>query len=137
MRCSRTGGRERRRFRHDDDGHSAASLRASCQHRSRREGRLGIPALHITQRYTDNEYEMAKDSMNVGEELWPRRRIRSDAKHFEMVPPGESIHELGTCRMGDDPKTSVLNKFNQAHDVRICLSWMAARSFPGVRRTPR
>jgi choline dehydrogenase-like flavoprotein len=35
-----------------------------------------------------------------------------------MVPPGESIHELGTCRMGDDPKKSVLNKFNQAHDVK-------------------
>ena len=27
------------------------------------------------------------------------------------------IHEMGTCRMGDDPKKSVLNKFNQAHDV--------------------
>jgi choline dehydrogenase-like flavoprotein len=35
-----------------------------------------------------------------------------------MVPPGESIHELGTCRMGANPKTSVLNGFNQAHDVK-------------------
>ena len=35
-----------------------------------------------------------------------------------MVPPGESIHELGTCRMGADPKTSVLNEFNQSHDVK-------------------
>ena len=31
---------------------------------------------------------------------------------------GESIHELGTCRMGRDPKTSVLNRFNQSHDVK-------------------
>ena len=35
-----------------------------------------------------------------------------------MAPPGESIHELGTCRMGADPKKSVLNRFNQAHDVK-------------------
>ena len=35
-----------------------------------------------------------------------------------MVPPGESIHELGACRMGADPKTSVLNRYNQSHDVK-------------------
>ena len=40
------------------------------------------------------------------------------ARHAQMVPPGESIHELGTCRMGSDPKKSVLNQCNQAHDVK-------------------
>jgi choline dehydrogenase-like flavoprotein len=35
-----------------------------------------------------------------------------------MFPPGYSIHELGTCRMGDNPKTSVLNKWNQSHDIK-------------------
>jgi choline dehydrogenase-like flavoprotein len=35
-----------------------------------------------------------------------------------MFPPGYSIHELGTCRMADNPKTSVLNKWNQSHDIR-------------------
>jgi len=78
----------------------------------------GIPALNISQRYTDNEFEMAKDSMNVAEEICRNAGFEIVAKHHQMVPPGESIHELGTCRMGSDPKTSVLNKFNQAHDVR-------------------
>jgi len=34
--------------------------------------------------------------------------------------PGKeySIHELGTCRMGDNPRTSVLNKWNQSHDIK-------------------
>jgi choline dehydrogenase-like flavoprotein len=40
------------------------------------------------------------------------------AAHDQMFPPGYSIHELGTCRMGDNPKTSVLNKWNQSHDVK-------------------
>jgi len=31
--------------------------------------------------------------------------------------PGNTIHEMGTARMGNDPKTSVLNKFNQCHDA--------------------
>ncbi|MBK7601956.1 MAG: hypothetical protein IPJ07_26910 [Acidobacteria bacterium] len=37
-----------------------------------------------------------------------------------LIPsaPGHSIHEVGTARMGNDPRTSVLNKWNQAHDVK-------------------
>lgn len=78
----------------------------------------GIPVLHIQQKYTDNEYNMAKDSMHVAEELCRDAGFEILAKHAQMAPPGESIHELGTCRMGDNPKTSVLNKWNQAHDVK-------------------
>jgi choline dehydrogenase-like flavoprotein len=36
----------------------------------------------------------------------------------DTLPPGWSIHEAGTARMGNDPKTSALNKFSQCHDVR-------------------
>ena len=39
-------------------------------------------------------------------------------KNEKMFPPGHSIHELGTCRMGENPKTSVLNKWNQSHDIK-------------------
>jgi choline dehydrogenase-like flavoprotein len=78
----------------------------------------GIPSVHITHRYTDNEFAMAKDSMNVAEELCKGAGFEVIAKHSQMVPPGESIHELGGCRMGNDPKKSVLNSFNQCHDVK-------------------
>ena len=78
----------------------------------------GIPALHITHRYTDNEQAMAKDSMEMAEQMCRGAGFEILAKHSEMVPPGESIHELGTCRMGSNPKTSVLNGYNQAHDVK-------------------
>lgn len=78
----------------------------------------GIPCLHITHTYSQNEYEMAKDSMNVAEELCRSAGFEILVKHSQMVPPGESIHELGTCRMGADPKKSVLNKWNQTHDIK-------------------
>ncbi len=78
----------------------------------------GIPVLHIQHRYSENEFEMAKDSMNVGAELCHDAGFEVLAKHWEMVPPGESIHELGTCRMGTDKKTSILNGHNQTHDIK-------------------
>ena len=34
-----------------------------------------------------------------------------------LAPPGTAFHEVGTARMGNDPKTSVLNRFNQSWDV--------------------
>ena len=78
----------------------------------------GIPALHIQQKYTDNEFEIAKDAMNTLDELCRAAHFEVLAKHSQMVPPGESIHELGTCRMGADPKKSVLNRWNQSHDIK-------------------
>jgi choline dehydrogenase-like flavoprotein len=78
----------------------------------------GIPALHIQCKYGDNEAKMAKHAMNTFEELCRAAGMETLAKHDRPNPPGYSIHELGTCRMGDDPKTSVLNKWNQSHDIK-------------------
>jgi choline dehydrogenase-like flavoprotein len=78
----------------------------------------GIPALHIRHKYTDNEHAMVRNAMNTAEELCHGAGFQVIAKHSQMVPPGESIHELGSCRMGADPKTSVLNRHNQTHDVK-------------------
>ena len=76
----------------------------------------GIPVLHIETKYTDNEFNMAKDAMKVGVELSEAAGFEVLAKNDQPSPPGYSIHEVGTCRMGDDPKRSVLNKWNQSHD---------------------
>jgi choline dehydrogenase-like flavoprotein len=78
----------------------------------------GIPALHIEHRYTENERAMARDARQMAEALCRKAGFEVLTSHAQMVPPGESIHELGACRMGNDARRSVLNAYNQAHDVR-------------------
>jgi choline dehydrogenase-like flavoprotein len=78
----------------------------------------GVPALHIETKYTDNEFNMARDCVDTAIAMAESAGFEVLSKNYEPNPPGYSIHELGTCRMGDDPKTSVLNKWNQSHDIR-------------------
>ena len=78
----------------------------------------GIPALHIETKYTDNEHNMAKDAVDTCVALAADSGFEVLSKNTEPNPPGYSIHEVGTCRMGDDPKHSVLNKWNQSHDIK-------------------
>jgi choline dehydrogenase-like flavoprotein len=76
----------------------------------------GIPVLHVETKYTDNEYNMAKDAVETGCEVAEAAGFEVLSKNTVPNPPGYSIHEVGTCRMGDDPKRSVLNKWCQSHD---------------------
>jgi choline dehydrogenase-like flavoprotein len=78
----------------------------------------GIPALHVEVKDSDNEFNMAKDAANTFEELFKAAGWELVSKTDKFHPPGYSIHEVGTARMGDNPKTSVLNKWNQSHDVK-------------------
>jgi choline dehydrogenase-like flavoprotein len=76
----------------------------------------GIPVLHVETKYTDNEFNMAKDAVEVGSAVAEAAGFEVLSKNTVPNPPGYSIHEVGTCRMGDDPKRSVLNKWCQSHD---------------------
>lgn len=77
-----------------------------------------IPVLHIDTKYTDNEFNMARDAVDTSVALAEAAGFEVLTTNYDPNPPGYSIHELGTCRMGDDPKTSVLNKWCQSHDLQ-------------------
>jgi len=79
----------------------------------------GIPALHIEMAWSDNEHEMVKDMGDAAEEMLRAAGAKDiTVRRVTDAPPGFSIHEVGTARMGSDPKKTVLNKFNQAWDVK-------------------
>jgi choline dehydrogenase-like flavoprotein len=83
--------------------------------------RWGIPVLHIEARDSDNERNLTRDAANTAEEMFHEAGWEVIAKTDRVNPPGYSIHEVGTCRMGNDPKKSVLNKWCQAHDMKNLL----------------
>jgi choline dehydrogenase-like flavoprotein len=78
----------------------------------------GMPTLTISTKYGDNEKNMAKDMVDTTAAMAEAAGFEILAKNYEFNPPGFSIHEQGTARMGDDPKTSVVNKWNQSHDIK-------------------
>ncbi len=78
----------------------------------------GIPTLKIHCAYGENEYALRKDMSITAAEMLAAAGARDIQPYAGDDPPGFSIHEMGTARMGRDAKTSVLNSFNQAHDVK-------------------
>ena len=91
---------------------------------------FGIPVLHFNIAWGENEKTMIRDmAVTAGEmlEASGAKNVRTFA--LEDRVPGYSIHEMGTARMGSDPKQSVLNQFQQSHDVKN-LFVMDAAGFP-------
>ncbi len=79
--------------------------------------RWGIPVLRIHMQWVENERALLKDMAVTAAEMLEAAGAKDIELTQEDNPPGLTIHEMGTARMGRDPKTSVLNAFNQAHDV--------------------
>lgn len=80
--------------------------------------RWGIPVLHIEARDGENERNLTKDAADTIEEVFHEAGWEVICKTDRVNPPGYSIHEVGTCRMGNDRKKSVLNQWCQSHDVK-------------------
>jgi choline dehydrogenase-like flavoprotein len=81
--------------------------------------KYGVPRLKIEYEIGDNERKMANHIYDVLEDVGKRAGI--EWVHFtrgELDGNGSAIHEHGCCRMGEDPKRSALNKFNQMHEVK-------------------
>lgn len=78
----------------------------------------GIPALRIHCKWRENERAMLQDMAVTAAEMLEAAGATDIQSYVEDNPPGLTIHEMGTARMGRDRATSVLNAHNQAHDVK-------------------
>ena len=85
----------------------------------------GIPVLRFHFQWSENEIKMAKDMQETFRTIVESAggKFMSRAKPggpnpYGIADGGVIIHELGTARMGNNPTTSVLNKYCQAHDVK-------------------
>jgi choline dehydrogenase-like flavoprotein len=86
---------------------------------SDKKDKWGLPVLEFECSFSDNEHAMRKDMMNDMAEMLEAAGFKAVTPyHNDKTNIGLGIHEMGTARMGKDPKTSVLNKYNQVHTVK-------------------
>jgi choline dehydrogenase-like flavoprotein len=97
----------------------------------------GIPVLKIHMTWGDNEKKMIPDMTETAAEMMEAAGARN-IKPFMFLDrvPGYGIHEMGVARMGKNPKTSVLNQFQQAHDVSNLFVMDAAGFTSGACQNP-
>jgi choline dehydrogenase-like flavoprotein len=77
----------------------------------------GLPTITFDAEWKDNEWEMRKDMVAQAMEMLDKAGFKEITPNDDPGAPGLGIHEMGTARMGRDPKTSVLNGYNQIHAV--------------------
>lgn len=75
----------------------------------------GIPLLVMSVDYDENDDKMTKDFLEQSVAMLEQAGCKDISTWDSKQPPGLDIHEMGGCRMGKDPKTSLLNKWNQLH----------------------
>ena len=77
----------------------------------------GLPVLAMDVEMKENELKMRKDMMADAAEMLEAAGVKNINQYDSGYAPGQGIHEMGTARMGRDPKTSVLNGNNQVWDA--------------------
>ena len=77
----------------------------------------GIPLLNISAEFKENEMKMRKDMKTQIAEMLEVAGLKDITVVEGSHIMGDATHEMGTARMGNDPETSVLNKYNQCHDI--------------------
>jgi choline dehydrogenase-like flavoprotein len=83
-----------------------------------RKDEWGIPLLKINIDYDDNDEKMIRDYIEQMTEMFTRAGFTDIKATDSKQAPGLDIHEMGGVRMGGDPRTSLLNKWNQLHACR-------------------
>lgn len=84
-----------------------------------KKDKWGIPQLHINCQWSDNEKAMMADAEATAKDMLLKAGLENVSSYnsIEGGPPGLAIHEVGTARMGHNAKDSVLNQYNQSHDI--------------------
>lgn len=85
--------------------------------------KYGIPVLRFNYTWSDHEINQAKHMQETFQEIAHALGAEVSPspgkdRNYGLTQPGEIIHEVGTVRMGNDPKRAPLNKYNQAHDCK-------------------
>jgi choline dehydrogenase-like flavoprotein len=78
----------------------------------------GRNTLSMDVEFKDNEKSMHEDIADSAVEMLKACGYKNVKRNSGISFPGNANHEMGTARMGRDPKTSVLNAFNQMHEVK-------------------
>jgi len=111
-----------------DTGHWNVSIGAWCECLARKENHVeidkekkdawGIPILKVRAEWSDNEKRLWDDARIEAVQMLEAAGATGVHMTGQHSVPGFCIHETGTARMGNDPKTSVVNRFTQAHEVK-------------------
>jgi choline dehydrogenase-like flavoprotein len=87
--------------------------------------KYGIPQLIVSCDWSENDDKMVADYIEQSKLMFEKAGFINIKVEDTKSPPGADIHEMGGVRMGNDPKTSLLNKWNQLHLCKnvFCNRW--------------
>jgi choline dehydrogenase-like flavoprotein len=121
-------GKEYKQMARESDGPAPFWMGAFGEMLAKKENRVtinkdkkdawGIPVAHIECVHSDNERAMAKDQLETLKEMANEAGFSIESANGYLGTPGLCIHEVGSARMGTDPKTSILNQYNQSWDIK-------------------